>query len=46
MLLDAEREWVYDRESYIVWHDKAMDETLPKWWVGVDVKKEFDDNLA
>lgn len=38
---DAEREWAYDRTSHIGKLDKAMDESKPRGWVLVDMKKEW-----
>jgi hypothetical protein len=38
---DDEREWAYDRESYIGKLDKGLDEALDKGWLVVDMKKDW-----
>jgi hypothetical protein len=38
---DAEREWAYDRESYIGKLDKALDEAQAKGWTVVDMKQDW-----
>jgi phosphoglycolate phosphatase-like HAD superfamily hydrolase len=38
---DAEREWVYDRESHIGKLDKALDEAIARGWIVVDMKNDW-----
>jgi len=38
---DAEREWAYDRKSYVGRLDKAWDEANAKNWIVVDMKKDW-----
>ncbi len=38
---DAEREWAYDRNSFIGKLDKALDEAQAKGWTVVDMKKDW-----
>ncbi len=38
---DAEREWAYDRTSYIGRLDKALDEAVAKGWIVVDMKADW-----
>jgi hypothetical protein len=38
---DAEREWVYDRESPVGQLDKALDEATTKGWTVVDMRKDW-----
>lgn len=38
---DAEREWAYDRESYIGKLDKGLDEAKKNNWPVVDMKKDW-----
>jgi len=38
---DAEREWAYDRQSYIGRLDKGLDEARAKGWTVVDMKTDW-----
>jgi phosphoserine phosphatase len=38
---DAEREWVYDRDSLVGRLDKALDEARGKSWTVVDMKRDW-----
>ena len=38
---DAEREWVYDRDSHVGNLDKALDEAQKHGWTVVDTKKDW-----
>jgi phosphoserine phosphatase len=38
---DAEREWAYDRKSWIGRLDKGLDEAKAKGWTVVDMKKDW-----
>jgi len=38
---DAEREWAYDRNSFIGRLDKALEQALTKGWTVVDMKKDW-----
>ena len=38
---DSEREWAYDRESYIGRLDKGLNEANTKGWIVVDMKKDW-----
>jgi len=38
---DAEREYAYDRKSFIGKLDKALDEAIAKGWIVVDMKKDW-----
>jgi 2C-methyl-D-erythritol 2,4-cyclodiphosphate synthase len=38
---DAEREWAYDRTSFIGRLDKAWDEARAKNWTVVDMKQDW-----
>jgi hypothetical protein len=38
---DAEREWAYDRKSFIGHLDKALDEAKAKSWTVVDMKNDW-----
>jgi hypothetical protein len=38
---DAEREWAYDRKSFIGHLDKALDEAAAKGWTVVDMKNDW-----
>lgn len=38
---DAEREWVYDRQSSIGKLDKGLDEATQRGWTVVDMKKDW-----
>jgi hypothetical protein len=38
---DAEREYAYDRESYIGWLDKGLDEAKAKGWTVVSIKDDW-----
>ncbi len=38
---DAEREWAYDRNSFIGKLDKTLDEAQAKGWTVVDMKKDW-----
>jgi phosphoglycolate phosphatase-like HAD superfamily hydrolase len=38
---DAEREWAYDRDSFVGRLDKALDDAPKQGWVVVDMKKEW-----
>jgi hypothetical protein len=40
---DAEREWAYDRESYIGKLDKGLDEANAKGWTVVDMKNDWNE---
>lgn len=39
---DAEREWAYDRNSWIGRLDKGLDEATAKGWTVVDMKKDWN----
>lgn len=38
---DAEREWLYDRESHIGRLDKGLDEATDKGWIVMDMKADW-----
>ena len=38
---DAEREWAYDRASYIGKLDKALDEAGVRGWTVVDIRRDW-----
>jgi phosphoglycolate phosphatase-like HAD superfamily hydrolase len=38
---DAEREWAYDRDSFVGRLDKALDDAPKQGWVVVDMKKDW-----
>jgi hypothetical protein len=38
---DAEREWLYDRDSPVGRLDKALDEAQTKGWTVVDMKNDW-----
>jgi len=38
---DAEREWAYDRASFIGKLEKALDEAKAKNWTVVDMKQDW-----
>jgi len=38
---DAEREYVYDRQSHVGRLDKALDEATAKGWIVVDMKRDW-----
>jgi hypothetical protein len=38
---DAEREWAYDRDSYVGRLDKGLDEAQARGWVVVDMKADW-----
>lgn len=38
---DAEREWMYDRQSHIARLDKAIDEATSRKWTVVDMKRDW-----
>jgi phosphoglycolate phosphatase-like HAD superfamily hydrolase len=39
---DAEREWAYDRDSFIGKLDKALDAAPSRGWIVVDMKKDWN----